>query len=335
MSVLRRIDAWAFAPGERHQLGIFRVLFVAWFAYEYATRLFPRLARHAERSTELLAPVSVVGWFGLPAPVPPPWLPVVGLVAVLVLVASLLGVRTRVALVALAALNLWLGATVASFGYTPHASALPALVLVVLACAPGADACSVDAWLRSRRGAGRATEVLFGRPQSIWPVRLVLVLVCAFYFASGYAKVRYAGFRWADGRTLAFYLQGGSRLGPGEPQRFLESTDAPPAARFRDGWGIEDYAYVGRPTVLGRALGRSPAATRALSCFTLLVELGFPVVLFGRALLAIWLVLGVALHLGIDATLRIDFSAYLVVYLLFIDWKSLAQNAVVRRLQHR
>lgn len=70
--------------------------------------------------------------------------------------------------------------------------------------------------------------------------------------------------------------------------------------------------------------------------FTLFVELGFPIALLGRRLLLAWLALGVAFHLGIEATLRIDFTSYLVVYLLFVDWKSLSQrfmSAVVRRLQ--
>jgi len=244
---------------------------------------------------------------------------------------------TRAALVALAALNLWLGAAAASWGYTSHATALPALVLVVVACAPGVSACSLDAWLAARKSrAATRSELVFGESESVWPVRCVLLLLCSLYFASGCAKVRYSGAEWADGRTLAFYLEGGSQLGPDEPQRFFASEHAPPAARFRDGWGLEDYAYVARPTALGRALARSTLATRLLSVFTLFVELGFPIALLGRRLLLAWLALGVAFHLGIEATLRIDFTSYLVVYLLFVDWKSLSQrfmSAVVRRLQ--
>ena len=69
--------------------------------------------------------------------------------------------------------------------------------------------------------------------------------------------------------------------------------------------------------------------------FTLFVELGFPLALLGRRLLVAWLALGVAVHLGIEATLHIDFTSYLVVYLLFVDWKSLLHRfapRVVRRL---
>jgi hypothetical protein len=331
------LDRWAFGSTDRYQLGIFRVLFVAWLAHDYVFRILPRLVEHASRPPELLAPVSLVRWLDLPAQLPESWLLATCGLAALLLAAACVGWFTRAALVALAGLNLWLGAAAASWGYTSHATALPALVLVVVACAPGVGACSVDAWLSARTTPAAArSELVFGRRESIWPVRCILVLLCMFYFASGYAKLRYAGPEWADGRTLAFYLEGGSRLGPDEPQRFFASENTPPAARFRDGWGLEDYAYVARPTALGSALGRSTLATRALSMFTLFVELGFALALLSRRLLVAWLALGVAFHVGIEATLRIDFTAYLVVYLLFVDWKSLLQRfapRVVRRLQ--
>jgi hypothetical protein len=331
------LDRWAFAASDRYQLGIFRVLFVAWLARDYIVRILPRLVEHASRPPELLAPVSLVRWLGLPAQLPGSWLLATRVLAAVLLAAACAGVFTRAALVALALFNLWLGAAAASWGYTSHATALPALVLVVIACAPGVGACSVDAWLSSRKTPAPRTELVFGRAASIWPVRCVLLLLCLFYFASGYAKLRYAGLDWADGRTLAFYLEGGSRLGPNEPQRFFASEDAPPSARFRDGWGLEDYAYVARPTAFGRALGGSALASRALSVFTLFVELCFPLALLGRRVLFACLALGVAFHLGIEATLRIDFTSYLVVYLLFVDYKSLLHRftpEMVRRL-HR
>jgi hypothetical protein len=99
--------------------------------------------------------------------------------------------------------------------------------------------------------------------------------------------------------------------------------------------GSRIYAYVARPTRLGRWLARSDLAVRALAVFTLVIELGFPLALWGGRLLVTWLLLGVAFHVGIEATLRIDFTAYLVVYSLFIDWRALLQRvapSLVRRL---
>jgi hypothetical protein len=339
--MLTRLHDWCFAPSARYQLGVFRVFLATWILHDYVVRLFPRLDAIAGRSRDFLDPpllARVVEALSLPLPPEPGSLGLLRALAYGVACASVLGVSTRLSLVALASLNLYLGAAVNSWGYAAHSTALPALILVILAAAPGATTFSCDAlfeaWHARRNGQpARFSERFFGRAVSAWPVRLTLVLLCLFYFASGHSKLRHSGLRWADGRTLDFYLSGGSVLGGGQPQRFISAPGAPAADKWRDGYGLVDYAYLGRPTALGRSLSRSPGAVRLLSIATLLFELGFPLVFLGRRIAFAYLLAGAAFHVGIMLTLQIDFWSSLVVYLLFVDWLALGRWAKRRTVR--
>jgi hypothetical protein len=331
--MLRRLHDWWFGATDAYQLGVFRVLLTLWIAHDYVVRVFPRLGAIADRSREFFDPPLVaraLAWLGLPIPPSSADLPLLRGLAIALCAAALLGLLTRAALIGLAALNLYLGAAVHSWGYAAHAAAMPALVLVVIAFAPGVASFSCEAWLAARRARRRGLpepdRSRFGAPISAWPVRLTLVLLCLYYFASGSAKLRNSGLSWADGRTLSFYLSGGSRLGGGEPQRFLADPDSSPSARWRDGEGLIDYAYLGRPTSLGLALSRSPTAAKLFSLGTLLFELSFPLALLGRRFALGYLIAGALFHIGIIVTLRIEFWSYLTVYLLFVDWIALARG---------
>ena len=330
--MLKRLHDWWFAPTARYQLGIFRVVLAIWILHDFVVRLFPRLATIAGRSREFFDPsllARALGAFSLPLPPAPADLLLLRTLAYGVACACVLGVSTRISLIALAATNLYLGAAVNSWGYAAHSTALPALLLVIVALAPGVTTFSCDAlfelWRARRRGQpARFRDRVFGGAVSAWPVRLTLLLLCLFYFASGTSKLRHSGWRWADGRTLSFYLSGGSRLGGGEPQRFLSDPQAPAIHKWRDGYGLVDYAYLGRPTALGLALSRSPGMTRLVSIATLLFELSFPLVLLGRRITFAYLLAGTLFHVGISLTLQIDFWSSLVAYLLFVDWLALS-----------
>jgi len=331
--MLMRLHDWCFAPSARYQLGIFRVFLATWILHDYVVRLFPRLEAIAGRSREFLDPSLVARALeALSLPLPPDAgsLGFLRAIAYGVACASLLGVTTRLSLLALAATNLYLGAAVNSWGYAAHSTALPALLLVILAAAPGVATFSCDAlfaaWRERRRGEpARFSERVFGGAVSAWPVRLTLLLMCLFYFASGHSKLRHSGLRWTDGRTLDFYLSGGSVLGGGQPQRFLSDPHAPVADRWREGYGLVDYAYLGRPTAIGRSVARSPTLVRLIAIGTLLFELSFPLVLLGRRITFAYLLAGTLFHVGIMLTLQIDFWSSLVVYLLFVDWLALGR----------
>lgn len=329
------LDAWWFAPSRRYQPGVFRVVLLGWFGWYYVARLFERLRSIAGRPVEFYAPPSLARWLALP-PLSEAWLAWLEPLAVSLLVLGFVGLCTRAALIAFAALNLFLGLAANSWGYTAHAFALPTLVLCLMAFAPGVSSFSLDAVLLSRwerwrtSGTGTSTgshpEVIPRGAVSIWPVRAVLVVLCLLYASAGVSKLRYSGWRWTDGNTLAFYLGGGSERGATKEQRFIADPRAPEAARFREGWGLVDHAYVGTPTPAGLWLSQQRNLLALLSWAALLWELGFSLALFGGRVRALALVGGVGFHLGIHLTLSINFSSYLVCYALFVDWGALARR---------
>lgn len=328
IGALAWLERWWFAPSTRYQLGVFRVFLLGWLGWFYSERQFARLELIAGRPLDFYEPLSLARWLSLGPPPDlatvqalKPWL--IALVAM-----GLVGLLTRPVLLLLAALNLVLGLWVNGWGYTAHASALPTIVLLIVACAPGVTSFSLDALLLPRllRRLGlRGPEALPRRAVSVWPVHAILLVMSLLYFSAGLSKLRYSGWQWTDGNTLAFYLGGGSLRGAEEVQRFIVDRDAPRSLRFRDGWGIVDHAWVGRPTPLGSWASRDQGLLRVLSTGAILWELLFPLALVAGWPRRLALLGGLSFHACISWTLNINFSAYLVCYLVFIDWSCLAR----------
>lgn len=327
--MLERLDRWWFAPDARHQPGAWRILLGVWAGHRLWFEVLPRLPEYAARPRELVDPVSLAAWLSVPLPPSPAWVAPITLAASALVVTTVLGIATRASTVALALLHLYLGLVVNAWGYSAHASGLPTLALLVVAFAPGIETCSLDRWLKARRG----RRAISHGATSVWPLRLVLVLLIATYFTAGVSQLRHAGPAWMDGRTLAFYLEGGSLRARGSPTRYVAKADATESERFRDGVGLVDWAWVAAPTPLGRAIAEVPALTRLMAIFAVLLELAFPLALLGRRPLAVLLGLAALFHLGVEATMQISFVSYGVVYLLFVDWAALGRG--VRSLATR
>lgn len=325
---VRLWDRLWFAPTDRYQIGIFRVFLLAWFGYYYATSPFLNMEYYASLPLEFLDLCFPARWLPLPVPYLASWIPPLRVAALTLVATSLVGLATRPSLIVLALLNLYLGGVRNSWGYTAHAAALPSLVLVVVACAPGVSTWSVDALIEAALARRRGAPVdlrrrLLGAPVPVWPARLILVLLAAVYFAAGVSKIRHGGWAWTDGRTLAFYLSGGSLRG--ERQYFTVRPGTREEEKWRDGFGLEGFANVARPTRLGLDLAKRQTVTRAVAILTVLFETTFPLALLGRPFLSLYLVAGLLFHLGVESTMRINFNAYLVCYLLFINWVGLAR----------
>ncbi|HEU5073944.1 MAG TPA: hypothetical protein VFU02_07220, partial [Polyangiaceae bacterium] len=332
---LTAMNAWWFAPSARYQLGVFRVILVGWFGWYYWARLFERLRAVADRPLEFYAPPSLARWLSLP-PLSQASLGWLEPLALGLLALAFAGIVTRASLIAFAALNLYLGLSANSWGYTAHASALPTLVLWLIAFAPGVTSFSLDAAVLAHRP--HRTRLLQGpRPVSVWPVRAVLLVLCLVYVSAGVSKLRYSGWSWTDGQTLAFYLGGGSPRGKAEEQRFVADRRASEVDRFREGWGLVDHAYVGSPSPAGLWLSKQPGLLSLIAWAALMWELGFVIALFGGWARLLALAGGIGFHLGIYLTLGINFSSYLVCYAVFVDWRSVAGSTfqAVRVLSQR
>jgi hypothetical protein len=321
---LAELERWWFAPDSRHQPGIWRIAAASWAGYRLWFEVLPRFPDYATRPRELADPVSLARWLALPIPEPSWVVFLQGAVAV-VAITTVLGILTRVSAIAFALLALYVGLIANGWGYSAHATGLPLIALLVVAFAPGIEALGVDAWLAARRARktgddDTARARLFGGATSVWPLRLMLILIVLTYFTAGVSKLRHTGPEWVDGKTLGFYLGGGSLRDRVSPQRFIADPDSPRAARFRDGVGLVDWAWVADPTPLGKAVAGAPLVEPQQWEQAHNQEHVFKLALLSRR--TTWALLATAalFHLGIKLTMQISFLSYLVVYVLFVDW---------------
>jgi hypothetical protein len=315
--LLRAWRRYWFTSTTTHHYGVFRVLFVVGYFFApfvlplQGTRLDPIHAL-ADAQPEFAQPTLLLRLVDLPLS-PPSGL---GMVMMLLAALAAIGLFTRLSLIALALVQLYLGSVVNSFGFIAHDTTVPTIVLVVLAFAPGVTAFSLDAWWKARRERDR-TWTGFGAPVYVWPARLVLLVLALAYFASGYAKVVESGLRWADGQTLSAYM-----TDPQPAPYFLADDAATGDATFRDGVGLESFMYSSAaPSGLARRLADVEPLMAALALSSLLWELTFPLVLVWSRLLPWYLLVGVAFHGAVVLMFGLSsFYAYLLCYLLFVDW---------------
>ena len=294
-------------------------------------RLFPRLDAIAGRSREFLDRsllARALEGLSLPLPPAPADLELLRAVVYGVACASVLGISTRLSLITLAATNLYLGAAVNSWGYAAHSTALPALLLVIVAAAPGVTEFSCDAlfevWRARRRGEdarfrdrvfGGADERLAGPAHVAAALPLLLRFRCRKASPQRPALDRRPYARVLLGRRIAAGGRGTSALS-------LRSRCAGERQVAR--WPRADRLRLpGRPTALGVSLSRSKTLVRLVSIATLLFELSFPLALLGRRITFGYLLFGTLFHLGIILMLQIEFWSFLVAYLLFVDWRAL------------
>jgi uncharacterized membrane protein YphA (DoxX/SURF4 family) len=318
---LARLEHYWFAPRAEFDVGVFRVLIGIWLFYTWFARLAPRLESSVDRPPELALPPTLIRWSGLPVPVPALVVDVAQWVFPALCMLLVIGLFTRPVLALVTMLFLWFEGSHNSWGYTSHSTILPALLLIILCFAPGVERLSLDA--------RRDPSLSAGTPSG-WPIRLALLLIVLLYFASGLSKLRYSGLGWLDGETLAFYLGGGSPRGTGGLQSFIGDPSLPEATRFRDGFGLVDYAWVADPPYFAQRASGVSGLMKWASAPVLLLELAFPLALLGRRWMSVLLVLGAAFHLVVYLLMRIDFMAYLVSYCLFIDWSWLRARALQR-----
>ena len=255
----------------------------------------------------------------LPLPVAPPsWL---GPIIVVLAILAAVGVATRASLVALAAMYLYAGSILNSYGFVSHDTTLPMIVLLVLAFSPGVTTCSLSAYRRRRSARGSWTGL--GAKVPVWPARLILVVLTLIYFSSGYAKLRETGIEWGDGKTLQTYA-----TDPQPAPYFLQDPDADREA-FRDLVGLESFLYSsGTPTSLLRTIAGNDLLMAAIATMSLLWELTFPIVIFVRRVLPWYLGVGLAFHTIVALSFGLySFYSFPLCYLVLVDWTRVARLA--------
>jgi hypothetical protein len=211
--------------------------------------------------------------------------------AVAAAVLAAAGLWTRVALPLAWAAALPLVAMTSSLGKVVHNDVLLLLCLVPLLPAPGGAAWSLDA----RRGTAPGPGPAYG-----WPARTAMVVVAGAYFFSGLAKLLHAGPGWVTSGNLRWVL-----------------------------YAASDQQPVPNPYAL--FVADRPVLAHLLAAATLVVELGFPLVLWRPRLAWLFLPAAVALHAGIWLAMRLDYSVMATTaVLVMVDWPAVLHGAAPR-----
>jgi hypothetical protein len=245
---------------------------------------------------------------------------------------SFFGIFTRISLFVFGMCSLYATGFPAALGVFDHVNCLVAQVVLVLAFIPGSTNFSVDRlvqhYLKYRRGENFPIYQVFWKSKdSVWGLRLMLILLACIYFAAGASKIRFGGLRWLDGNTLAFYLDGraGSASHNGPPPMFLTDDKVKTEDKWRDGFGLTSYSYGNRVyseggIKAGELLTSVPAVIMGIAIATVLFELcGFLILLDGWPR-SIYLLGAIGMHIGIGFTMNLGFVPYRVFDFLLIDW---------------
>ena len=183
MTLLRRMNAWWFAPAPLGRLAAFRTL-VYGFIFVDVLLTASWAAKHALVPGELYKPLFLGRLLNLPTPT----FALVTTVEVLLLVAAglaLTGRWPRAAGIAVAVLYLEWMFIAMSYGKVDHDRVA---FLVALAVLPTVG--------RARFGDATKDEA------AGWALSAVQVAVVATYFLAAFAKFRFGGFDWVNGATL-------------------------------------------------------------------------------------------------------------------------------------
>jgi hypothetical protein len=179
---------------------------------------------------------------------------------------------------------------VRSFGHFNHDEMLGVYYLAVLAFTPCGDGVSLDSWSKGKHE--HQPGFVYG-----YPILLMQLLMAWAYFSSALVKLRVSGFKYfsADNLpTLAIY----------------HSLDNLHDTHFRLAFWLPEVRTV-LPFVVGAAL---------------LWELLFPVAVFWKRLRWWFLGVGVVVHLSTLFLMNIFFPHQLAMYLVFVDWPSVAKH---------
>jgi hypothetical protein len=194
-----------------------------------------------------------------------------------------------------------------NFGQTQHFDALVVFASGALAVSRAADACSVDAWLASRRRraiGAHTTDAPADRgpaddPEYTWPIRFVWVMMSLIFCAAGISKLRHSGLEWILSDNLSLLLlRQQYHLSDGEPLT---------------NWGIWVAHHGG--------------LARVMAACSVSVETLFPLALFNRRARLVLVPAGLAFLVGIRVLMGPTFEQFMLCYVFWVPWHRVLYNA--------
>ncbi|MGN6110369.1 MAG: HTTM domain-containing protein [Kofleriaceae bacterium] len=263
------IARWWFAPAPAERLAALRIC-LGLYAFGYVVSRFGELVSIARLAPAHFRPIGVARV--LDAPLPPGVAIAIAAATAALLAAFVLGIRFRIVAPLAAAALLWTTSYRNSWGMVFHTENLMVLHVIALACAPAADAWSLDA---RRRPVIDPPAAGYG-----WAIKLLVALTAATYVLAGVAKLRIAGFGWIDGELLRNQIAIDNLR-----KALLGDGIAPLAIPFLD----------------------HPSGFTVFCVMTLAIELGAPVALLGGRIARLWALGAMGFHLGVVLLMNIWF----------------------------
>jgi Vitamin K-dependent gamma-carboxylase/TQO small subunit DoxD len=305
-SWLQRWDAFWFPRATTRPLATARVIAVAsqllWFS--------PSLEKHLnllETNTAFFDPQAIVVAITAVVPravffTPSVFTALYWITAVAGLLA-LVGWWTRTSLFVFALTNWIFVAHEYSYGDRHHTEALLCIFLMTLAFSPAGNSLSIDALLRRRKGIAGAVGSDGITELSVWPLRLLHVLLAMTYLSTGLTKIVAGGPRWLNGYTLQGYT-------------------------FADA--------LNREIPFGLWLAQQHRLAIALSVFTILYETFFFVSLLVPWTAPYFFVTGILFHAGLYMAGGHDFFQHIVLLFVLLvcvppAWLQAYANRIIPR----
>ena len=282
-----RAARWWLAPAPAERLAALRIA-VGAYALVYVVARFGELIATARLPAAQLQPVGVVRVlrvFGVGAPLPAMAAVAIAALTVALLAAFTAGYRFRVTGPAAALGLLWVTSYRNSWGMVFHTENLMVLHALALACAPAADAWSMDRARRGAAGAPAPPAAGYG-----WPIKLLAALTAATYVLAGVAKLRIAGLAWIDGELLRNQIAADNLR-----KALLGDWIAPLAIPFLD----------------------HPSAFTIFCALTMVIELSAVAALAGGRVARLWALGAWSFHLGVVLLMNIWFPYPLLGFAFF------------------
>ena len=246
----------------------------------------PKILHFAALDSALVVPP--VGWGPVASWVPRNHLVVetVGVIFIICLVLSLIGLWTRISVLVTVVSAVYLLAILQIFGKINHSHHM-VLFGVILCFSPCGDALSVDAYLRKRRGEGIPALAPARRYGA--PLQWIMVLMGLIYFFPGIWKVARGGQRWFSAANLHDLIA----------RKLLEFN--PPTALQQ--WTLHHHFVL----VLG-------------ALFTIIFEVGWIFAVMDRRLRPSLIVSGLLFHSVTNMLMHISFWTLRCCYVALVDW---------------
>jgi hypothetical protein len=285
VSARERVRAFFFAPSAPTNLAVCRIIFFGWL---FCCFLSYDVAAWARLPADTWDPVWFVEAFG---PLPSAGtLAMLGLVWKASLVLGALGLYRRVSFGVAAVLGAYVLGLTASFSKGNYDIGMPVILLFVFWIARSTDALSLDSLIARHRGKPLPSP----SGEYTWPIATGRVLLALAFFAAGVSKLRHGGVDWIVTDNLRWLFIG------------QQYTHAP---------ALNWAAY----------LADFPWLCRLLAGGTVALELSYPLaVVLPRV--RPWLVVGmIGLQLGIHLFMGVNYLAFLVANIFWVDWPALGR----------